>query len=84
MDKLLEEISIEKDHINETLDVLREALNRPEKTIVELSAIGASLHHCYTGIENMLKRILKFQNISIPSSASSHQEKRTPIKISSE
>jgi uncharacterized protein YutE (UPF0331/DUF86 family) len=74
MDKLLEEILIEKDYIEETLDVLREALNRSEKTVVELSAIGASLHHCYNGMENILKRILKFHNISTPSSASSHKD----------
>ena len=67
MDKLLEEILIERDYIEETLVVLREAINRSEKTVVELSAIGASLHHCYNGMENILKRILKFHNISNPS-----------------
>ncbi len=74
MDKLLEEILIERDYIEETLDVLREAINRSEKTVVELSAIGASLHHCYNGMENILKRILKFHNISTPSSGSSHKD----------
>ncbi len=45
MEKLLEEIAIEKEHINETIEVLQEASNRSEKTVVELTAIGASLHH---------------------------------------
>jgi hypothetical protein len=71
MDKLVQEISIEKDYIRETLDVLQEALHRPEKNVIEWSAIGVCLHHCYTGIENILKRILKFQQILLPSSASS-------------
>ncbi len=74
MEKLLEEIAIEKEHINETIEVLQEASNRSEKTVVELTAIGASLHHCYTGIENILKRILKHQNITIPESSSSHKD----------
>jgi hypothetical protein len=55
MDKLVEEISIEKEYINETLDVLLKALNRHDKGDIELTAIGACLHHCYTGMENILK-----------------------------
>ncbi len=54
--------------------VLQEALHRPEKNVIEWSAIGVCLHHCYTGIENILKQILKFQQILIPSSASSHKD----------
>ena len=74
MSALLEEILIEKENIEKTLDVLREALNRTNKTYVELSAIGASLHHCYSGMENIIKRIFKAQNISVPSSSSSHKD----------
>ena len=55
MSNLPEEILIEKENIEKTLDVLREALNRPNKTYVELSAIGASLHHCYSGMENIIQ-----------------------------
>lgn len=74
MSNLPEEISIEKENIEKTLDVMREALNRFDKTYVELSAIGACLHHCYSGMENIIKRILKARNISAPMSSSSHKD----------
>ncbi len=74
MSTLPEEILIEKEHIEKTLDVMREALDRPDKTYVELSAIGASLHHCYSGMENIIKRFLRSRNINVPSSSSSHKD----------
>ena len=74
MDSLFEEISIEKEYIKETLRLLEEALNRPEKSAIELSAIGSFLHHIYTGMENILKRIIRFKNINIPDSTSSHKD----------
>jgi len=74
MDKLIEEISIEKEYIEETLKSMEEALNRSEKSVIELSAIGSFLHHSYTGMENILNRILKFMRVKIPGSASSHKD----------
>lgn len=74
MDKLVQEISIEKEFIGETLVVLQEALHRPEKGVIEFSAIGACLHHCYTGMENIVKRIVKFRQVPLPTSASSHKD----------
>ncbi len=74
MDKLGEEISIEKDYIEKTLALLDETSNRPEMSLIELSAMGSFLHHCYTGMENILKRILKSRKIQIPGSASSHKD----------
>ncbi|MBF0509876.1 MAG: hypothetical protein HQK57_13245 [Deltaproteobacteria bacterium] len=74
MSNLFEEISIEKDYIEKTLDVMHEAIGRPEKTYVELAAIGASLHHCYSGMENIIKRIFKARKLSVPTSSSSHKD----------
>jgi uncharacterized protein YutE (UPF0331/DUF86 family) len=74
MDNLIEEILIEKEYIEKTLKLLDEALNRSEKSAIELSAIGSFLHHCYTGMENILTRILKFKKVKISSSASSHKD----------
>lgn len=74
MDKLIEEISIEKDYIKKTIKLLDEALNRSKKSAIEISAIASFLHHRYTGMENILKRILKFKKVRIPSSASSHKD----------
>ncbi|MBF0227657.1 MAG: DUF86 domain-containing protein [Desulfobacterales bacterium] len=74
MNNLPEEILIEKEYIEKTIDVMNEAIARNDQTYVELSAIGASLHHCYSGIENIIKRILKYKKISIRDSASSHKD----------
>ena len=78
MKKLIEEISIEKGFIIRTLQVIKEARHRSAQTPVELSAIGAGLHHVYSGMENILKRILKFKGIAIPASSSSHKDLLTP------
>ena len=74
MVKLTEEISIEKEYIEKTLKLLAEASSRSEKSTIELTAIGSFLHHCYSGMENILNRIWKFKNIKIPGSSSSHKD----------
>ncbi len=74
MDKLVREVTAEKEHIEKTLLALSEALNRPEKTVIELAAIGTFLHNIYSGMENILKRILKFEGVTIVSSHSSHKD----------
>ena len=74
MDELLREVQAEKEHILDTLRALNEALGRKEKTVVELAAISTFLQNTYNGMENMLKRVLKFKGISIPVSESWHKD----------
>jgi uncharacterized coiled-coil protein SlyX len=74
MDELLEDIAAEKEYISQTLIALEEALARQEKTIVELAAVATFLHNFYNGVENLLKRVLKFKRVSIPDSASWHKD----------
>jgi len=59
MDELFREVEAEKEHILATLQALKEALERKEKTVVELAAIATFLQNAYNGIENVLKRTLK-------------------------
>ena len=73
MDELLREVQAEKEYILDTLRALNEALQRKEKTAVELAAISTFLQNTYNGIENILKRILKFKGIAIPVSESWHK-----------
>ncbi|MGB3460299.1 MAG: hypothetical protein WBB08_13630 [Halobacteriota archaeon] len=73
MDDLLREVQAEKEYILDTLRALNEALQRKEKTAVELAAISTFLQNTYNGIENILKRILKFKGIAIPVSESWHK-----------
>jgi uncharacterized protein YutE (UPF0331/DUF86 family) len=74
MDELLREVRAEKEYILYTFRALNEALEREEKTVVELAAISTFLQNTYNGIENILKRILKFKGISISTSESWHKE----------
>jgi uncharacterized protein YutE (UPF0331/DUF86 family) len=74
MDELLREVEAEKEHILATLQALKEALERKEKTVVELAAIATFLQNTYNGIENILKRALKYKGISIPVSESWHKD----------
>lgn len=74
MDELLWEISAEKEYITKTLNELQKALKRKKRTIIEMAAIATFIHNIYNGIENLLKRILKFKNISITPSEFSHKD----------
>ncbi len=74
MDELLQEIAAEKEHISETLRALQKALERKEKTIIELAAVATFLQNTYNGMENILKRILKFKGIFIPRSGTYHKD----------
>lgn len=61
MEELSREIEAEKEHILATPKALKEAMERMERTIVELAAIAAFIHNVYHGMENLLKGILKFK-----------------------
>ena len=70
MDELLREVQAEKEYILDTFRALNEALQRKEKTVVELAAISTFLQNTYNGIENILKRVLKFKGMPMPVSES--------------
>ena len=64
MANLPKQILAEKENVEKALDNLEDALARPKKSVVELSAIATFLHNIYNGIENILKQALKIKNIS--------------------
>lgn len=74
MDKLHRQVLAEKENVQIAMDNLQSALERKEKTVIELAAIATFLHNIYNGIENILKQILVSQNINIPDSPSWHKE----------
>ena len=74
MGKLMDEVLIEKEHISTTLESLKEALKREEKSTIELATIATFLQNTYNGIENILKRILKFKKVYIPKSTTYHKD----------
>jgi hypothetical protein len=74
MADLRERIVAEEENIVQTLNDLQSALDRPERTIIERAALATFLHNIYSGIENILKQILKAKGVPMPSSPSWHKD----------
>ncbi len=74
MDDLLLEIEADKEYILETLQALTQASDRKEKTIIELAAISVFLQNTYNGMENILKRVLKYSGVTIKTTDSWHKD----------
>jgi len=68
MVSLPEKIDAEKENIEQTLADLKTAMEKEEKSVIELAAIATFLHNTYNGIENILKQILKEKDIVITKS----------------
>ncbi len=49
-------------------------MEREEKTVIELAAIGTFLHNIYNGIENILKQIIVAKNVEMPMSGTWHKD----------
>lgn len=74
MSNLSKQILAEKENIEKALSNLKYAMEREEKSVIELAAIGTFLHNIYNGIENILKQILKSKGIKIWRSETWHKE----------
>ena len=74
MAELPRTILAEKQNVEATLRGLKEALARPDKSVVELTAIGAFLQNIYNGVENILKQSLRTRGIEPPRSDAWHKE----------
>ena len=74
MDNLKKRILAEKENVEIALNNLRFTMERKEKSVIELAAIGTFLHNIYNGIENILKQILIANNVEIPRSATWHKD----------
>lgn len=74
MDKMPEQVLIEKENIEIALRNLKEALARKERTVIELAATSTFLHNIYSGIENIMKQILKMNSVEIPRSNTWHKD----------
>lgn len=73
MASLPEQIEIEKESITSTLNYLSIVLTKEDKTVIELAAIATFIQNVYSGIENILKRILKHKKINISFDDSWHK-----------
>ncbi len=73
MASLPEQIEIEKESIVSTLKYLDTVLAREDKTVIELAAIATFIQNVYGGVENILKRILRYKKINISFDDSWHK-----------
>jgi len=76
-DKLRKQIAIELQQLNHLLDVHRPLLDQctsEAPSEIEISALAAMLHSFYTGIENILKRIMLESGEALPSGEAWHRE----------
>jgi len=67
-------IAAEKENVEKALDNLKDAMERKEKSTIELAAIATFLHNIYNGIENILKQVLKAKGAEVPKSETWHKE----------
>ena len=74
MGNLSRQILAEKENVEIALSNLKEAMEREEKSVIELAAIGTFLHNIYNGIENILKQTLKAKDVEIPKSDTWHKD----------
>lgn len=74
MADIKQKIHAEMENVETVLTQLETVKNRPNKEPVVLVGIGGYLQNTYNGIENILKQILLFKNISIPASPTWHKD----------
>ena len=74
MVNLARQITAEKENVQRALNNLKDALGRKRKSAIELAAIATFLHNIYSGIENILKQVLKAKGADIPKSETWHKD----------
>lgn len=74
MEKLADRIEAEIENINKTLEKLPNHKKLHYLSVLELAGVAALLHNYYNGIENILKQILSYEKVTIPSGSSWHKD----------
>jgi len=67
-------ITEEKNHINNTIILLKKILDRPEIDDVDRVALSTLVMNIYSGIENILRYILEKHGVRIRKSGSWHKD----------
>lgn len=67
-------IRAEIENIEITLQNLKIVRDREETSVIELAATGTFIHNFYSGIENILKQILKAHGVVVGQSSTWHKD----------
>ena len=74
MADVLKNIEAEEENVRAALENLETVMGREGFSAVELAATAAFLHNIYTGVENILKQVLKEHEIATPDTSSWHKD----------
>lgn len=74
MGKYEEYQTSEKESMEQTLELLARGLSREKKEELDYAGIATYLHNLYSGVENILKHILKHRGIQVTFAEGWHKE----------
>jgi hypothetical protein len=74
MADLHEKINAEIENIEKILFEVRKGGDLLKATTIELAGFGALMHNFYNSIENVIKQILMYKEIAIPSGSFWHRD----------
>ena len=74
MDEYEEYQNAEKQAMERTIELLSKGLSRESKEELDYAGIATYLHNLYSGVENVLKHILKHCGVRIAQSETWHKE----------
>jgi len=74
MANIKERIYAEMENISRVLDELAKVKCNPNKELIILVGMGSYLQNIYSGIENILKQLLLYNNIPVPDKPTWHKD----------
>lgn len=74
MGELSQRIQAELENIDEIFIEIPSYQELPKLSTLELAGVAALLHNFYNGIENILKQIILWQKLEVPSGESWHKD----------
>ncbi len=74
MASISDKIEAEFENIRITIDEIKKIEDVHKLSVIELGGLATFIHNFYNGVENILKQVLKYKNISVPGSSTWHKD----------